>query len=227
MIPFNQVFARYAKDLLEKQTYPEVRRSPGAPAEAPYDVSAWSLGMQFGVKTEFAKTPLAGRSRMEKVAATPRYVLAASNAGGAWRFPYNGAVQRDGGQPSAEGRRQGQPDEAGGRRRAVRDRHRASPTSGTRRSTGFEVTARRQAPRAAPVLATTLNAPRVGIYQSYDPSMDEGWTRWVLDRYQFDYTRLHNEDIRPGRLRQRFDAIILPDQRANAILDGTAITRRS
>ena len=59
MIPFNQVFARYAKDLLEKQTYPEVRRSPGAPAEAPYDVSAWSLGMQFGVKTEFAKTPLA------------------------------------------------------------------------------------------------------------------------------------------------------------------------
>ena len=63
------------------------------------------------------------------------------------------------------------------------------------------------------LLATTLNAPRVGIYQSYDPSMDEGWTRWVLDRYQFDYTKLHNEDIRPGKLRQRFDAIILPDQR--------------
>ena len=61
VIPFNQVFARYAKDLLEKQTYPEVRRSPGAPAEAPYDVSAWSLGMQFGVKTEFAKTPLRRR----------------------------------------------------------------------------------------------------------------------------------------------------------------------
>ncbi len=59
--------ARYAKDLLEKQTYPEVRRSPGAPAEAPYDVSAWSLGMQFGVKTEFAKTPLAAFP-MEKVA---------------------------------------------------------------------------------------------------------------------------------------------------------------
>ena len=75
VIPFNQVFARYAKDLLEKQTYPEVRRSPGAPAEAPYDVSAWSLGMQFGVKTEFAKTPLA-TFPMEKVAATPKFVLA-------------------------------------------------------------------------------------------------------------------------------------------------------
>ena len=50
--------------------------------------------------------------------------------------------------------------------------------------------------------------------------MDEGWTRWVLDRYQFDYTKLHNDDIKPGNLRQRFDAIILPDQRTNSILDG-------
>ena len=68
--------------------------------------------------------------------------------------------------------------------------------------------------------ATALNAPRVGIYQSYDPSMDEGWTRWVLDRYQFEYTTLHNPDIKAGKLRQHFDAIILPDQRGSAILDG-------
>ncbi|HKD92540.1 MAG TPA: M14 metallopeptidase family protein, partial [Terriglobales bacterium] len=54
VVPFNQVFGRYAKDIVEKQTYPEVRRAPNAPAEAPYDVSAWSLGMQFGVNTVFA-----------------------------------------------------------------------------------------------------------------------------------------------------------------------------
>src|SRR5882724_7985422 len=91
--PFTQVFARYAKDLLEKQTYPEVRRSPGAPAEAPYDVSAWSLGMQFGVKTEFAKTPLPESLALEPLSATPKYTLAAtSTAANSWRFPYNGAL---------------------------------------------------------------------------------------------------------------------------------------
>src|SRR5882724_6099058 len=93
VVPFTQVFARYAKDLLEKQTYPEVRRSPGAPAEAPYDVSAWSLGMQFGVKTEFAKTPLPESLALEPLSATPKYTLAAtSTAANSWRFPYNGAL---------------------------------------------------------------------------------------------------------------------------------------
>ena len=92
VIPFGQVFGRYAKDLLEKQVYPEVRRAPGAPAEAPYDVSAWSLGMQFGVKTVFAKSALAGNLALEKIAATPRYTLNAVNAAGVWQFPYNGAT---------------------------------------------------------------------------------------------------------------------------------------
>ena len=44
--------------------------------------------------------------------------------------------------------------------------------------------------------------------------MDEGWTRWVLEQYEFTLTTLHNADIRAGRLRQQFDAIILPDQNA-------------
>ena len=39
VIPMAQVFARYAKDILEKQTYPEVRRSPTSPPEPPYDVT--------------------------------------------------------------------------------------------------------------------------------------------------------------------------------------------
>ena len=54
-----QVFARYAKDLLEKQTYPEARRESQNPnIELPYDVTAWSLGMLLGVNVDFVTTPL-------------------------------------------------------------------------------------------------------------------------------------------------------------------------
>src|SRR5207237_4658078 len=91
VVPFTQVFARYAKDLLEKQTYPEVRRSPGAPAKAPYDVSAWSLGMQFGVKTVFAKTALPASLALEPVKSTPKFVIAAEKSPSLWSFSYNGA----------------------------------------------------------------------------------------------------------------------------------------
>ncbi len=61
---------------------------------------------------------------------------------------------------------------------------------------------------------------RVGMYQNYLPSMDEGWTRWLFDQYKFPYTRLKQDEIRSGFLHSKFDAIILPDQSARAIADG-------
>ncbi len=64
VVPMNQVFARYAKDMLEKQTYPEVRRSPSSPPEPPYDVTAWSLGMLMGADVVFAKKPLPSSAQL-------------------------------------------------------------------------------------------------------------------------------------------------------------------
>ena len=50
--------------------------------------------------------------------------------------------------------------------------------------------------------------------------MDEGWTRWVLEQYGFTPRTLHNADVRAGKLRDKYDAIILPDQAPRAIIDG-------
>jgi hypothetical protein len=218
VVPFTQVFARYAKDLLERQVYPEVRRAPNAPAEAPYDVSAWSLGLQFGVKTDFAKSALPASLALERVAATPKFQLPATNAGGAWRFPYDGArsalvVNR----LLQSGAAVSMTKPVGGGVPTVIAT--AKPDVWSRAIAGFEVT-----PGAAPEKATApavlMKLPRVAIYQSYDPSMDEGWTRFILDDYGFEYSKLHNDDIKAGKLHQRFDAIILPDQRGASILNG-------
>lgn len=65
-----------------------------------------------------------------------------------------------------------------------------------------------------------LKTPRVGLYQSWTANMDEGWTRWVLEQYECPYTTIHNADIKAGKLRERFDAIILPDQQPRDILNG-------
>jgi hypothetical protein len=66
-----------------------------------------------------------------------------------------------------------------------------------------------------------FHAPRVAMYQPWTGgNMDEGWTRWVLEQYQFNLTSIHNDDIRAGKLRQKFDAIIIADQDPRAIVDG-------
>jgi hypothetical protein len=63
-------------------------------------------------------------------------------------------------------------------------------------------------------------APRVGLYRSYAPSMDEGWTRWVFDTWHIPYVALVDSIARQGRLKERFDVIVLPDQSPRQLHDG-------
>jgi zinc carboxypeptidase len=61
---------------------------------------------------------------------------------------------------------------------------------------------------------------RVAIYKNHLPSMDEGWTRWVFDQYKFSYESLRDAQVRAGNLKANYDAIIIPDQSVNALVNG-------
>ena len=77
----------------------------------------------------------------------------------------------------------------------------------------FGLDAKSQPPGAGAPPALRIRAPRIGMYQPFGGgNMDEGWTRWVLEQYGFQYTTLHNADVRAGALKDKYDAIILPDQ---------------
>jgi ribosomal protein S18 acetylase RimI-like enzyme len=69
---------------------------------------------------------------------------------------------------------------------------------------------------------TPIAAPRIGLYRPWQPSMDEGWTRWLMERYDFAFTNVYNADIIAGALRQRYDVIVIADIGSNTILDGYA-----
>ncbi len=52
---------------------------------------------------------------------------------------------------------------------------------------------------------------RVGLYQRYfGGNMDEGWTRWLLEDFEFPYTTLMDARILRGGLIDDFDVIVLP-----------------
>ena len=226
VIPMTQVFARYAKDLLEKQTYPDVRRDgQGSSIELPYDVTAWSLGMLLGVDVEMVTTPVPS-VRMTRVNTVSRPAGRVSGNGPRYVFQYSG------------------PDTAiainrllkEGAHLAFDEPSRVSVEGVTRdkleplaREFGITIVAADAAPPGVvQEPAQPIRAPRIGLYYPWTGgNIDEGWTRWVLEQYEFPVTTIHNNDVRDGGLHQRFDTIILPDQTPREMIDGfTANTVR-
>jgi hypothetical protein len=68
---------------------------------------------------------------------------------------------------------------------------------------------------------------RIGLYQSSIPSMDEGWTRWYLEKglplcLTAKYASLRDAGIRNENLNSKFGTIIFADQSPNQILNGYA-----
>ncbi len=226
VIPMTQVFARYAKDLLEKQTYPEVRATPTSPPEPPYDVTAWSLGMLMGADTVFVKKPLPQATTLTKLTAAPRAAGAVTGTGTRFTFEYLGAddaiainrILKGGGKVAFEHDR-----------RAGSTSTRVVVTGVGRKAIDalaaeFNLAVAASAPAAVDARSTAshevIRAPRVALYQPWTASMDEGWTRWVLEQYEFAPVTVHNEDVRAGALRSRFDVIVIADQAPRSIMDG-------
>ena len=69
---------------------------------------------------------------------------------------------------------------------------------------------------------TRFARPRVGLYRPWNPSMDEGWTRWLLEVYDFEFTSLRNADVLAGDLRDRYDVIIVAEMGSGQIMNGFA-----
>ena len=66
-------------------------------------------------------------------------------------------------------------------------------------------------------------APRIGLYKGFANSMDEGWTRLVLDNHQIPFTSLMDADFRENKL--NYDAIILPSIPERMIVSGQPAAR--
>jgi hypothetical protein len=154
VVVLRQPYAAFAKALLERQDYPDLREYPGGPPRRPYDVTAHTLPLLLGVRVAVSQESLA--VGLAAPAAAPRPVY---------------------------------------------------------RVTGLSLSAG-QRPQV-----------RVGIYRSYQASMDEGWTRWVFDQYGVPYESVEDSVVRAGSLGARYDVIILPDQTARGIREGLPARR--
>lgn len=159
IIPLEQPYGGFAKALLEKQTYPDLKDEKGNPI-SPYDVTAHTLSLLMNITVEEIKAPF-----------KPNWIK---------KININ---------------------------RAVSD--------------------------------CQLGGNKFGLYKSHIASMDEGWTRWILEEAPCkEFENIGNKEILSNNFEQKkpptrilkkdlenknlYKTIIFPDQSPNQILNGYA-----
>lgn len=222
VVPMAQPFRAYAKDMLEAQDHPDPGQLPtGSMRDRPYDVTAWTLPLQMGVETITVEDAFQAKlSRLDRMAAPrldagddpaeakslvlepgPNHNATAINAALAAGLEVAWLSGDDG-------------DIAPGTVVIEGDIEDLLPEI---EALGLRGEALDIIPRAK----IAIQKPRLALYQPWTASMDEGWTRWLLQQYGFEPSALHNDHVQAGELRQRWDAIILPaDRDTESILDG-------
>ena len=225
VILMDQPFSALVKELFETQHYPEIRESPNGSPIKPYDVSGWTLPMQMDVQTAAILQPVTPAQRaalrlLEKftppaggVEGSGSVYILSHQANAAFKamnqvFMAGGQVSFASGElETPEGRQTGaiviSGIDAARVSRIVRDNSLVA-----------------KAAAAPPPKVAAVKKPRVGLYRAWNPIIDEGWTRWILEQYEFAPVSLRNGDIQAGNLRSHFDAIILSDASSQQIRDG-------
>jgi hypothetical protein len=232
VIPMAQPFRAHVKDLLEVQHYPDRRAYPGGPPLPPYDATGWTMSWQMGIAidaiaasftaeleplVEPAIAPgavfgsgtqwvLANRSADES-----RTVAAALRAGARAWVTAEPLTLHDSVLPAGAVVLE-QPH--GGLAQLVSDQARkfGFDAWGTN---GLEPPERR----------TADALPRIGVYKPWTASMDEGWTRWVLEQFGIPFRSVTDSVLRAGALAVSLDVLLLPSLDAQSIERGIDSTR--
>ncbi len=245
VIPMDQEFAELARQVLGVQSYPDLREYPEGPPEQPYDAAGWTLPYQMGVRVVAATEPLGADARgamspvegeavpwdAEVADASPFDRIDGvgfdSHPVAAGLVPPPGAVR--GGSGSALALDPAQNNTF----RALNDAWDSGASvrfaDGTYRVSGLSGGDRDRIVRDYALQATAggsdgapVARPRLGLYRPWSPSMDEGWTRWLLEQYGYAFSNLRDADVHAGDLRDRYDVIVLPSERPAGLLNGFA-----
>jgi hypothetical protein len=223
----NQPFAGLATELFEPQKYPDaILDGGGKPVNLPYDVTGWTLPMQMGVTLDRIAQPV-------NADATAALVKIASAEAPAGRLTGSGSAYAFSQSVNASYRALNLALAAGGKARFTT----AALTPGGAPQPAIVVSGVSPAQMARiatdeRIAVTALPAPpaageavgkgRVGLYRPWGSNIDEGWTRWILEKYAFAPTSLYNADVQKGALAGKFDAIVLPDISGRERPDGKA-----
>lgn len=214
-----QAFRPHVLDMFEPQDHPRDFLYEGGPPVPPYDSAGWTPALLMGVGFDrvfegfdgpFVRVPYGEiqsppPGRFDAIAPAGHVVSPAPNAGyilvnrlhraghPVFRLPA-GLPERAGFGPGTLYIPPG-PAAAGVLRQASVE-------------LGLDITALASPPAADRLLR--LAPPRIALWDRYGGTIASGWTRWLLDRFEYPHAVIYPQEIDAGGLREKYDLIILP-----------------
>jgi hypothetical protein len=224
IVRLDQPSRAFIKTMIEPMVYPDnewTRRRDGSPLP-PYDMASFTLADHMGVESfPLAETITA---KLEKLTSQPKLTGKISGTGSAgwlltpaWNYSFRAVnrVLKNGGavyrlpnppQPWAPGTFW---IPAGGSINTA-------AIQGLATEFGLPFTAAATAP-AGPM--SRLKPLRVALYRRFaGGNMDEGWTRFLFDQWEFPYARVDADEIKKGNLSANYDAVLIADDTVRAIV---------
>ena len=215
VIRLAQPAGAFAKTMLERQVYPDLRYYPGGPPIPPYDVTAQTLGLLMGVDVdqidepvradlELLETIVPRRTPMPPVPGWGYLIGPGSNAAflAVARLQRAGVpVYRANGRFESDGHTY-EP----GTWLVPPSRPAAEILDGVSRETGLVVGGANHAPDVTGFRLRPQT--RIGLWRAAN-NMPGGWMRWLFEQYEFGHVEISSLDFE-GDLSKIYDVIVLP-----------------
>jgi hypothetical protein len=213
IIKRDQPYGRLAKNLLEKQSYPD-------PNLTTYDDSGWTMGLAMAVDVkeikdkailEVATTPVNVATVKGKTTGAGSAGLAVAHYGStnmiAFRYKLKNVPMKIADKSFTA---EGVEFPAGSFVIA------AGADMNAAKAAVDELGLTAAALAAAPTVAMhDADVPRVAIYSSWGNTQEIGWYRHAFDKFGIPFELIFKERVKQGNLRQAFDVIVMPTQQAN------------
>ncbi len=214
-----QAFRAHALDMFEPQDHPDDFAYPGAPPTPPYDMAGWTLAYQMAVQFDRILDGFDGPfEELKSPVAPPPATI--RDAEGAVGF-FLGTRTND------SFRAVNRLLKAGEEVRRLQETvviegvtHKAGMFFVTRRKTTLPLLEKIAAELGTPFVgsttaprksARTLQPVRVGLWDRYGGSIPSGWTRWLLERFEFPFEVVYAPELDKGGLRDKFDVLVFVD----------------
>jgi hypothetical protein len=216
VIKLAQPYGAFAKTMLERQKYPDLRLFPGGPPKPPYDVAGHTLGLLMGVEVDQIDQPFEAvlepiktlRPAIVPMPATPQWAyLMAPESNAAFiavaRLQAAGiAVYRAARDFESSGRTH-----AAGTWIVPPSAEATRILADVANAAGLPVAAADKAPS---IDAHRLKPnTRIGLWRGPN-NMPAGWMKWLFEQYGLNHRTIASTDFNSD-LGGQYDAIVLPD----------------